>query len=116
MRTQHCRHWNLARLLSGLEQAGHVTPDAQSKALGGIVTSRALLRIVLGGRIHTDTARAIEHRLNLPRRWMDQDPAGHAVSDSMKSQDGESLDRPARRSRDRTLLMDRSARDPRSRD
>ncbi|MEX1828859.1 hypothetical protein [Luteibacter sp. CQ10] len=95
MRTQYRRHWNLARLLSGLELAGHLTPDAQSKALGGIVTSRRLLRIVLGGRIHTDTARAIEHRLNLPRRWMDQEPTGRAVSDSVQSQEGESPDRSA---------------------
>ena len=74
MDTQTARRRNLSRILSRLELAGLLTPEAQAAALGNIVTPRRLLRLVMGSRIDTDVARAIEHRFDLPRSALDRAP------------------------------------------
>ncbi|MEX1826898.1 hypothetical protein [Luteibacter sp. CQ10] len=58
MHTQPYRHWNLARLLSQLEQLGHLTADAQAHALGDIVTPGKLTRMLWGCHIPSLFARA----------------------------------------------------------
>lgn len=76
MDTQTARRRNLSRILSRLELEGLLTPEAQAAALGNIVTPRRLLRLIMGARIDTDLARAIEHRFHLPRCALDRVPKG----------------------------------------
>ncbi|MDF3980566.1 hypothetical protein P3W24_00880 [Luteibacter sp. PPL201] len=89
MRTQTHRRWNLARLLSDMELAGHETAQSQADLLGRIVTPRKLVRMMFQAPISTDMARALEHAFRKPRGWMDQ---RHATDDPL---DATTPERPA---------------------
>lgn len=72
MPIQSYRHWNLARLLSQLEQMGHVTAEAQAHALGDIVTPGKLTRMVLSCPVPSMFARALEHAWGKRKGWLDE--------------------------------------------
>jgi hypothetical protein len=71
MLRQHHRRQNLSLILSVLDIAGITTPQAQADALGNIVTSRKLVRMLQGGNVPSMFARGAEHAFGLKRGWMD---------------------------------------------
>lgn len=85
MQIHAIRRTNLIAIKAQLESRGFCTPAAQARVLGSALTPRRLQGAFDGKPVGSFAARAIEHALSLPVRWLDapHDDASDAIADRL---------------------------------